>query len=254
MSNIVQELINNLSYLSLGTVKFGRNQGVKYPKAFELPTDSDISSLLSLAKDLGVNGLDTAPAYGLSEQRLGKLIQNHDDWIITTKVGEEFENGRSYFDFSKKHVEQSIQRSLKRLNRESLDIVLIHSDGNDLEILNNTPVVETLQLLKDKGDIKSFGISSKTVDGAIKALEVSDWAMVTYNIENQSEKPVIDYAHKNNKGILIKKALGSGYLQPEAALEYILECSGVTSIILGTINPNHLRYNVDIINNFNSSR
>ena len=76
--------------------------------------------------------------------------------------------------------------------------------------------------------------------------------MVTYNLENQTDKPVIDYACQNNKGILIKKALGSGYLQPEAALEYVLECKGVTSIILGTINPDHLRHNAEIINNFNS--
>jgi aryl-alcohol dehydrogenase-like predicted oxidoreductase len=44
---------------------------VKYPKGFELPSDDDVRSLLDTARDLGVNLLDTAPAYGTSEQRLG---------------------------------------------------------------------------------------------------------------------------------------------------------------------------------------
>ena len=60
-----------VSIISLGTVKFGRNQGVKYPKLFNLPTDAEIAALLHDAKQLGINLLDTAPAYGKSEERLG---------------------------------------------------------------------------------------------------------------------------------------------------------------------------------------
>ena len=56
-----------VSPLGLGTVKFGRNQGVKYPQAFNLPSDREALALLELAWDLGINLLDTAPAYGESE-------------------------------------------------------------------------------------------------------------------------------------------------------------------------------------------
>ncbi len=56
----------SVSPLGLGTVKFGRNQNVKYPGGggFAMPTDSEIEALLDLALECGINLLDTAPAYG----------------------------------------------------------------------------------------------------------------------------------------------------------------------------------------------
>ena len=60
-----------VSTLGLGTVKFGRNSGVKYPNQFDLPDDEQIRQLLAQASDHGMNLLDTAPAYGSSEERLG---------------------------------------------------------------------------------------------------------------------------------------------------------------------------------------
>src|SRR3990167_7608998 len=80
-----------VSVIGLGTVKFGRNQGVKYPVSFQLPSDQELEVLVNTAFDLGMNLLDTAPAYGMSEERLGKLLQSkRPDWVISTKVGEEF--------------------------------------------------------------------------------------------------------------------------------------------------------------------
>ena len=64
-----------MSVLGLGTVKFGRNEGVKYPESFDIPDDAALADLLSIAKDLGINTLDTAPAYGTSEERLGGLLK-----------------------------------------------------------------------------------------------------------------------------------------------------------------------------------
>jgi hypothetical protein len=89
-----------VSPLGLGTVKFGRNQGVKYPQPFELPSDREALALLEQAWDLGINLLDTAPAYGDSEERLGRLLrQCRRDWVIVTKVGEEFRDGVSSLRF-----------------------------------------------------------------------------------------------------------------------------------------------------------
>lgn len=59
-----------VSPLGLGTVKFGRDQGVKYPSGFTIPDDREAADLLALARDLGINLIDTAPAYGRSEERL----------------------------------------------------------------------------------------------------------------------------------------------------------------------------------------
>ena len=64
-----------ISPIGLGTVKLGRDQGVKYPDSFTIPDDKAAADLLALSHDLGINLLDTAPAYGRSEERLGPLLQ-----------------------------------------------------------------------------------------------------------------------------------------------------------------------------------
>lgn len=246
----------NVSLIGLGTVKFGRNEGVKYPKPFELPEDAHIEMLLDCARDLGINLLDTAPAYGNSEERLGKLLKNtRKEWILTTKVGEDFIEGDSYYDFTPEHAEASIKRSLKRLNTDYLDIVLVHSDGNDIYNIQHFGILDYLFELKSQGLIRAFGMSTKTVEGGILAAQKSDVVMVTYNPIHTEEQSVIATAFTLNKGILIKKALASGHIQkipgadPVAvSLQFIAEEPGVSSIILGTLNPVHLAHNVSCLN------
>ncbi|MBQ0776105.1 MAG: aldo/keto reductase [Pseudomonas sp.] len=239
-----------VSPLGLGTVKFGRNTGVKYPQQFELPDDRQALDLLALAQDLGINLIDTAPAYGTSEERLGKLLAGQrQNWVICSKVGEEFEQSRSHFDFSAEHTRLSVERSLRRLNTDYLDLVLVHSDGNDLKILEGE-AYPALEQLKREGLIRAFGFSGKTVEGGIAALEAGDCAMVTYNLAEQSERSVLDFALSHNKGILIKKALASGHLclqgedPAKKSLELVFAHPAVASAIIGTINPRHLQQNV----------
>ncbi|MFZ6046104.1 aldo/keto reductase [Pseudomonas sp. CR3202] len=241
-----------VSPLGLGTVKLGRDQGVKYPSGFTIPDDFEARQLLALARDLGINLIDTAPAYGRSEERLGPLLRGQrQEWVIVSKVGEEFENGLSRFDFSPEHTRFSVERSLKRLETDFIDLVLVHSDGNDLDVLRNSGVYETLAELKRAGKIRAYGLSGKTVDGGLLALEQGDCAMVTYNLNEQGEKPVLDFALQQNKGILIKKGLASGHVclaagvdPVHASFELIFGHPGVTSAIIGTINPLHLSHNV----------
>jgi aryl-alcohol dehydrogenase-like predicted oxidoreductase len=243
----------SVSRLGLGTVKFGRNTAVKYPEQFALPTDALISELLDMAQGLGINLLDTAPAYGVSESRLGKLLTNRDQWIISTKVGEEFVDEKSSFLFSKKHIIFSIERSLERLQTDYLDLVLVHSNGADKQIIEEEQVFATLESLKKAGKIRAFGMSTKTVAGGKLAVDLADVVMVTYNPLECVDAATIAYAHANNKGVLIKKALASGHLAPTAqptavanAYEFIFKEPGVSSIILGTINLEHLTNNVRI--------
>lgn len=240
-----------VSALGLGTVKIGRDKGVKYPNGFTIPDDHAVTELLAQARDLGINLIDTAPAYGHSEARLGQLMSRRQDWVIVTKVGEEFDNdsGESHFDFSPEHVRRSVQRSLKRLNTDYLDCVLIHSDGNDLAIVEQG-TLDALNDLKKEGLVRTTGMSTKTVAGGIACLDHADMAMVTYNLQHHDEVPVIEHAAAHQKGILIKKAFASGHLNDTLAdpvqesLNQILGTAGVSSIIAGTINPVHLRENV----------
>lgn len=240
------------SLLGLGTVKFGRNAGVKYPSAFELPDDKSLTSLLSLATDLGINVLDTAPAYGSSEERLGQLLkgQRH-DWIISTKTGETFDGKNSAFDFSAEATRQSVERSLKRLKTDYLDIVMVHSDGNDLELIERYEVIPTLDQLKQEGKIRQTGFSGKTLEGALAALQQVDMLMLTYNLREHREGEAIDQANHLGKGVYIKKAFASGHLVSGSGEEgqlssfrHILGKAGISSIIVGTINPDHLKQNV----------
>lgn len=243
-----------VSPLGLGTVKFGRNQGVKYPKDFELPDDKQVKELLAQSLDCGINLLDTAPAYGLSEERLGNLMRHRQDWVIETKVGENFKNNQSTFDFTATGVRKSIENSLSLLKTDYLDMALIHSDGDDQRILQDEDVLDTLLELKRQGKVRAVGISSKTVEGGLLAFEKDcDVVMACYNPTYTVELPVLQAAHKMNRSILIKKAFASGHLDKfsdanpvETALRFIFEQVGVTSIILGTINPKHLRQNVEL--------
>lgn len=250
----------DVSILGLGTVKIGRNQQVKYPSGFELPDDNSVVELFELAQSLGINFIDTAPAYGSSEQRLGELLPDRHDWTIVTKVGEIFEGGQSRFDFSYDYTVASVEQSLVRLKRDVLDVVLVHSDGNDMAIINNEPVFDALESLKSKGLIKAYGMSSKTVEGGCWVVENCDVVMATANLDYDEEQPVLELAAKLNKGVIIKKGLQSGHADSatggggvNAAFKHILRLPGVSSMIVGTINQLHLKANVTIVDKILSS-
>ncbi len=245
-----------LSAMGLGTVKFGRNEGVKYPEAFELPTDSHIEGLLEVAQSNGINVLDTAPAYGESEERLGRLLGSaRDDWHIFSKAGECFEGGESFFDFSQKGIEASLERSLRLMRTDRLEGVLIHSDGDDLRILNESGAMEALKKARDAGKVRAIGISSKTAEGGLRAIELGlDIVMVTYHQGYEDEAAVLDAAAAAGRSVFFKKALGSGWLaQSESeevrqrkvadAFRFLYARQPRGTVIVGTLSEAHLREN-----------
>ncbi len=243
------------SILGLGTVKLGRDQGVKYPTPFAIPDDRQAADLLALARDLGINLLDTAPAYGTSEERLGRLLRGQrQQWLICTKVGEEFDGQASHFDFSPQHTRFSVERSLRRLATDYLDLVLVHSDGNDCAIVEHSGTLATLASLKQEGKIRAFGMSTKTLAGGLLAAQHSDCVMVTWNLQHREEEPVIDYCRDHGVGVIVKKALASGHLATDGGdpvgrtFTRLFAHPGVASAIIGTINPRHLRANVNSAN------
>jgi aryl-alcohol dehydrogenase-like predicted oxidoreductase len=242
----------NVSLLGLGTVKFGRNTGVKYPggDGFALPTDAEIEALLDLAIECGITLLDTAPAYGTSEERLGKLMgARREKFFLVSKTGEEFHtDGKSEYIFTAEHTRKSVERSLKRLDVDFIDSVLVHSNRDDVKTLTETPVLEVLSRLKDEGKIGSFGVSTYTVEGGRIAVDRSDCVMVSYNAKYLDEKPVIDYAREKGKAVLVKKGLASGHVGTLGSLEenirFVTETPGVTSLVFGSLNPANIRANV----------
>lgn len=240
-----------VSPIGLGTVKFGRNEQVKYPRPFDLPQDSEISDLLVLASELGINLLDTAPAYGSSQDRLGRLLPGpRDRWVLVSKVGEFFENGVSRFDFSFDTTVRVVEDSLRTLNTDYLDLVLIHSDGDDLRILGQEGAPDALRELKERGLIRAHGMSSKTPAGGLLTVREMDVVMATCNPDYGDDLPVLETAAAAGKGVLIKKGLQSGHVSGSEgvirSMEYVFSQPGVSSMIVGTINPRHLQDNVKI--------
>lgn len=242
----------SVSPLGLGTVKLGRNVGVKYPGGggYALPTDEQALELLRAASECGINLLDTAPAYGTSEERLGTLLPRvggRDAWVLATKAGEEFDaaSGESRFDFTPRAIRASVERSLRRLRTDRIDIVLLHSDGRDEWILDRSGALEALIALRTEGKVLAAGISTKTVAGGLHAVERGcDVVMVWLSPGHTEDLPVIDAARRAGTGVLVKKALSSGHApDAAAALRFVAATPGVGCIVVGTTSPMNLLAN-----------
>jgi aryl-alcohol dehydrogenase-like predicted oxidoreductase len=237
-----------VSPLGLGTVKFGRNEQVKYPQAFQIPDDRAVRSLLAQSLELGINLIDTAPAYGSSQQRLGQLLPGpREQWVIVSKVGEFFEGGRSRFDFSFQTTQQVVRESLRTLNTDYIDVLLIHSDGDDLRILEQEGAADALREMKEQGLIRAHGMSSKTLEGGLRVVAEMDVVMAACNPGYADELPVLAAAAEQGKGVLIKKGLQSGHMGGadgvRESMRFVFSQPGVSSMIVGTINQDHLAFN-----------
>ena len=233
-----------VSPIAFGAFKIGRNQKVKYAQGYELPDERQVEMLLNGVLDLGINLIDTAPAYGLSEERIGRHIAHRRrEYILSTKVGETFENGASVYDFGAEGITRSIHRSLMRLRTEVLDFVFIHSDGRDAHILDETDAVASLLRLKAAGLIRHIGLSGKTPQGAMASLAWADAIMIEFHPADLSHADVIAQAGAAGFAVLVKKPLGSGRLNPAEAIPVLLSNAQVSTLIIGGLNLDHIRDN-----------
>ncbi len=239
----------SVSPIGFGGFKIGRNQGIKYDSAYDLPSEEAAEILLNAVLDLGIDLVDTAPAYGLSEERIGRtLATRRSEFTLTSKVGETWKDGVGHFDFSATAIDASLDRSLRRLRTDRIDVVFVHSDGNDLEIIERGDTLDTLVRRRDAGDIGAIGFSGKTVPGhqAAIATGVVDCLMVEYHSMDESQRVIIDQAAAADIGVLVKKGLASGRLRPEEAIPHCLTPIGVASVVIGSLTPGHLASNLDI--------
>lgn len=231
--------------LGLGTVKFGRTAKVSYPRPFVLPSDEQIADLLALAKSLGVTLLDTAPAYGASEQRIGEAIAGERaDWLLCSKAGEEFNRSESRYDFSEDHILYSVERSLERLRTDYLDILLLHADGRDTERIVAAGAFRALRRLQGEGVVRAVGFSAKDEVDGCAALPLADVLMCTANATYSSQASLIARAGEAGVGVLVKKPLASGHHADPQVLAKIAQMPGVSCIVVGTTDADHLAANV----------
>ena len=241
--------------IGLGTTKLGRNTDVKYPEPFALPSDKQVRELLQNCLSLGVNLIDTAPAYGESEQRLGPFVAaNRGRLVISTKCGEWYERGRSNYDFSAPALTASVDKSLRQLRTDHIDILILHSNGGDVEILTRTDALEALAHLKKAGKIRAAGISAKTAAGIIEAGRTLDVVMAPFNLTDSTLAEALNEAHVQGLGVLAIKGLSSGHLEARPAVEFVLSQPFIDALVLGTINPVHLADAVAVAERFEAER
>lgn len=235
-------LDRTVSVVGFGSFKIGRADPGKFPNRYEVPSAADAARLLRAAVALGIDLVDTAPAYGSSEARIGAALGGGGDVVVLTKAGEEHDGTVSTFDYSERAVESSVCRSLVRLRTGAIDGVFVHSDGRDLEILRSTPVVETLDRLRRQGLLRVVGFSGKSVDGCLAAVDDPriDAIMVEYHPLAPAQRPAIERAGVLGKAVIVKKALAQGRISPAVSIPFILARPEVTSIVIGTLDATHL--------------
>jgi aryl-alcohol dehydrogenase-like predicted oxidoreductase len=251
--------------LGLGCVKIGRDKHLGYASPAQICDDLTAARLLKLALELGVTLIDTSPAYGSSERRLGELLPRvapRERWTICSKAGELFDpDAGSRYDFTKKAIVASVERSLRDLGTDHLDILLLHFNSStdlDAQTLARAETWDTLDALKHQGKARAVGASVGTRAGAELALGLRagdphsaapalDVLMLTLNHAERQMLPIVELARARGVGVLIKKPLASGHglqaIPPDEALRAVVDTPGVSAAIVGTTSPDHLRAN-----------
>jgi aryl-alcohol dehydrogenase-like predicted oxidoreductase len=143
-------------------------------------------------------------------------------------------------------VRAGIERSLRRLRTDALDIMFIHSDGNDAAILDESDAVPALLDLKARGLVRAAGFSGKTLDGAQRALGWADAIMVEYHLDDRSHELVIAEAGRRGIGVFVKKGLAAGRLSADQAVRFVLSNRHVSSMIVGGLDLDHIRANIAV--------
>jgi aryl-alcohol dehydrogenase-like predicted oxidoreductase len=184
------------------------------PVGWEGVDDHESEGAIRRALELGVNFFDTADVYGSghSEELLGKIVPAT-GCVIATKAGNARQDGKPIKDFSEPHIRTQLERSLKRLKRDSVDIFQLHNPPPD--IWQRDEIFLLLQKLKAEGKIRVAGVSITSIEEGIYLIEKQkvDLLQVLFNILNQAPADqLLPLAEKNNIGIIARVPLASGLL------------------------------------------
>jgi aryl-alcohol dehydrogenase-like predicted oxidoreductase len=235
-----------------------------------------VEELLSSALDAGLNVIDTAECYEVSEERIGEAVSHRrNEYYLFSKCG----HSRGYEDPDWNDVgrlQESLNRSLKRLRTDYLDLFQLHSCPKD--ILERGEVIDFLQRAKAAGKTRFIGYSGEN-DAAEFAIASNafDTLQISVNIADQRcIDSIIPSAARANMGVIAKRPIANaawkqhnrpeGYtanywerLQKlrfefltgndavEVALRFTLAVPGVSMALVGTAQPGRYEENSRIV-------
>jgi aryl-alcohol dehydrogenase-like predicted oxidoreductase len=177
--------------------------------------------------DAGVNFLDTAPCYRQSQAAIGEFVSHRrDEYVLATKAGHHPDGyhlltGRPW---SGPTIRESIERSLRTLRTDYVDILQLHSPVRAVRaVLERGEAVEELLKLKAEGKTRFIGLSGEG-GAAAWAVEnpVFDTLQTTYNLIDQASGPIIEKAAALGMGVIIKRPVANavwGRTEPPLAGE-----------------------------------
>ena len=233
-----------------------------------------VGQVLNDALDAGLNVIDTAECYGSGEETVGHAVsKRRSEYYLFTKCGHAA--GIDLPDWDLKMLEQSVERSLRLLQTDYVDLLQLHSCGEDL--LRQGDIIEFLQKVRDAGKTRYIGYSG---DGqaAKYALETGafDTLQTSINIADQEAIDLtLPIAREKNVGVIVKRPIANAvwiheaapdnsyiidywnrvqslnydFLQSdksaaaETALRFTLGLPGVHTAIVGTAKPGRWREN-----------
>ena len=197
----------NISEISFGSWAIGGDWG--------LVNEKDSMDALNKAVDLGINFFDTADVYGdgRSEKLLAKLKKERtEEIIIATKAGRRL-NPHLAKGYNLKNLTEFVERSLKNLQLDSLDILQLHCPPTEVYYMPET--FDALDELVRLGKLKYYGVSVEKVEEALKAIEYPNVQSVQIIFNMFRQRPAelfFEQAKKHQVGILARVPLASGLL------------------------------------------
>ena len=181
------------------------------------------------AVEKGVNFIDTARAYGDSEEKIGLALTDIFDKVY---LASKTPAGNS------RDAREDVEKSLKNLKVERIDLYQLHNvsseEDYEKQIAADDSALQGLKKAREEGLIENIGVTGHSDELLVRALQEEDFASVQfcYNfIEYESEQELIPLARRKNVGMIAMKPLAGGRLnQIELALKYILQQSDIIAI------------------------
>lgn len=199
-----------VSEMGLGCM--GMSSG--YGKAI---SENEVTKLVDKAYDMGVNFFDTAEVYGTylgqNEEVIGKALKKYkDNVVIATKCGIKLLDNHQVLDAKPEVIKKSIEFSLKRLQRDCIDLYYLHRVDTKVPI---EEVALTMKELIKEGKIKYWGLSEAGVETIRKAHAICPLSAVQSEYSmmwREPEEKIFSVLEELGIGFVPFSPLGKGFL------------------------------------------